>query len=145
MEKPKMIVNWKKEKAGLLTVSKMIKGVIVKTISILPGHNEINDDDWEGIKGQLQSKIDEGHIEVVAKEVVKEIELENGKTKTKKSTATKLAELEPDQALEIVQNTFDIKTLQKWRKSETRDEIRAAVADQIEFVKNPNPNKKKDE
>lgn len=140
-----MIINWKKEKAGLLTVSKTTNGAIVKTVSILPGHNEIEDDDWEGIKSQLQSKIDAGHMEVVEEEVVKEIELENGKTKNKKSIVTKLNELESETALEIVENTFDLKTLKKWKKSETRDEIRAAISDQIEFVKDPNPNKKKDQ
>jgi hypothetical protein len=131
-----MIINWAKKGAGLLTISKIENEAIVKTIFILPGFNDIEDKDWEGIKNQLLDKIKSGDIRVVEEEVEKKVEV-NGKIKTKKYTAKQFANLSANKALEVVAEAWDLKTLEKWRGEESRDEIRAALAEQIEKVKNP--------
>jgi len=138
-----MIINWAKKDAGLLTVSKVIDNKIVKTLFLLPGHNEIDDADWEGIKGQLLDKIKDGTIIPIEVETKKSIEV-NGKEKTKKITTTKFSEFPANKALEIVEDTFDINVLKKWKAKESRDEIRAAIAQQIELVKDPKKQKEKD-
>ncbi|MGD8707087.1 MAG: hypothetical protein PVI88_00200 [Nitrosopumilaceae archaeon] len=131
-----MIVNWNKKGAGLLIISRLKSGKIVKTKQLLPGFNEIPDDDWESIKPQLQSKIDNGTIEIINEEVKQEIEV-NGKVRTRRNSVTEFKDLPAEKALEIVKDTWDRKTLMKWKVKENRDEIRAAIAEQLEQINNP--------
>ena len=132
-----MIINWRKKDAGLLTVSMIKDGTIVKTLSLIPGHNELSDDEWDGIKGQLEDKIKVGDIVPIEVESKKEVEV-NGKTKSKRITATDFRDLPAEKALKIVRDTYNKKTLNKWRKDESRDEIRAAISEQLDLIKNPN-------
>lgn len=138
-----MIINWKKKNAGLLTISSISKsGDILKTISLLPGHNEVEDSDWENIKGQLKDKIENDLIEVIEIKDVKEVEVD-GKLKKKAVNRTKLTEIPAVQAVEIISETYDLKTLRGWRKVEGRDEIRAVLAEQILAVEKPKVKGKK--
>ena len=41
-----MIVNWKKENAGVLVLPCLENGVIDKYVTVLPGHNEVDNKDW---------------------------------------------------------------------------------------------------
>ena len=65
-----MIVNWKKEKAGVLVLPCMRDGKCIKKIHILPGHNDVPEDDWKLARNSAMRHIRNGNIVEVVKEVV---------------------------------------------------------------------------
>lgn len=144
-----MIINWKKPRAGVLIIPKIVNGQVVKNIQLLPGNNEISDEEWEAVKPNCQDHINAGNlIEMAVKKIEKmeEIEGKDGKkTKkfVKKEEGKKIKEINAKQAKEIVLDTWDLKTLEKWLNEEGRDEIRAIIHNQIEEVNNPKTNKGK--
>lgn len=147
-----MIINWKKQNAGLLVVSVIDKkGNITRTITLMPGHNEITDDLWENIKvnSGVNHHIDGGNlIEVMEIEEMKP----GGRTRIGKDgeekkvvkTTKSIHKMFAKTAREIIQDTWDLPTLEKWLDGEGRDEIRAVIYKQIEKINNPKPNNKED-
>jgi len=146
-----MIVNWKKENAGTLIVPCVENKIIIKFLTILPGCNDIPDKFWNLAKtqGQIKYKTEKGLIEEikvkVEKETEKEIEVEKtikGKkeiiTEIKKTKelidATELKDIPAKKARDIVQDTWNLETLQQWMQKEHRDEIRAVIHNQIDTV-----------
>lgn len=106
----------------------------VGTLVLFPGVNEIPDDVYAGVKPQLEG----------AGLFLNKL-LEEGPTKEVKdgsklaAVGKSLAECSPEQAQTLITETFDVKLLEKWRKLEKRDEIRLAIANQLdEIKKNPN-------
>ena len=65
-----MIVNWKKEKAGVLVLPCMRDGKCIKKIHILPGHNDVPEDDWKLARDSAMRHIKNGNIEEVIKVVM---------------------------------------------------------------------------
>jgi len=140
-----MIINWNKPKAGLKVISLLNKEKqISKTIRLLPGNNEIDDADWEVAKQNesIQRSMKAGYIkEVFAKAVEKDEDGnvkkdKNGQPKVKEAPAKTLNDLEAEEARAVVEDTYDIDALKKWLKAEGRDEIRAAIQNQIETIEN---------
>ena len=138
-----MIVNWKKPKAGVKIVPiTNERGEIEKNLVLLPGYNEVSEEDWNKARNhaQIADYIKRGFFEEVGE--VKELpqteeEKKNGKKNGKKKSKIKeipLGKLKAEKALEVVNDTYQIETLEKWRKVESRDEIRAAIANQIEAI-----------
>jgi len=107
---------------------------------ILPGHNEIDTKDWncarkeKGIISDLKRGV---LIEHFAKEVVEKVTDEEGKEKpVKVLKAKEFIQLNNQEAADIVQNTFDLKTLKAWKKKEQRESVRVEIINQIDSVKN---------
>lgn len=65
-----MIVNWKKEKAGVLVLPCMRNGKCIKKIHILPGHNDVPEDDWKLARDSALWHMAQGNIEEVVKTVI---------------------------------------------------------------------------
>lgn len=148
-----MIVNWKKKDAGLKVIPLVNEaGKIERNLVFLPGYNEISEADWNKARRHptIAEQLKKGDFEEigkvkieevsVVKEVVKEVD---GKEKKVKETKTEkvekieeqpLKDIEAAKALDIIKDTFALDTLEAWRKAESRDEIRAAIANQIEKV-----------
>lgn len=63
-----MIINWKRKNAGLLTLPCMKDGQRLKVIHVLPGHNEVNDEDWEQARPSALDHIKAGNIVELLKE-----------------------------------------------------------------------------
>ncbi len=146
-----MIVNWKKEKAGVLVIPVMNEGVVVEYASLLPGHNEVDDDKWKAMKETTRATkhIDAGNLVEVFEEVVDENvrrrRSSSADDKEEKKTAKKikkLTKMTPKKAREIVKDTYVLDTLEKWLDMESRDEIRAVIHSQIEMINNPKKNPK---
>jgi hypothetical protein len=74
--------------------------------------------------------------ESILQKIRKHFNLTNSKT-YRISTSLRLKDLEANEALKVVLDTWNIDTLEKWRKDESRDEIRAAISNQIEEVNKP--------
>lgn len=141
-----MIINWKKPGAGVKFIPLVnADGRIERQLTFLPGYNEISESDWNKARNhdQIKDYLKRGWFEEIGKvetvEVVKEVVAEDGKKEKVKEKADiikemKLSEIEPEKALEIVKDTYKLETLEAWKKGESRDEIRAAIATQIEGI-----------
>ncbi len=143
-----MIVNWTKKRL-LVVPYKGKSGMVVGSITLLPGCNDVDDDIWKSAREMVEDKIKHKLIiEEHAKIEIKDVPIPNTKGKTRKIVkidAKTLKELEPDEAEDIVKNTFDLKTLKKWKKGESRDAVRSVIIGQIETVEKEGelePNKK---
>lgn len=144
-----MIINWKKQKAGLLVLSVIDKnGNITKTITLMPGHNEIDNELWENVKvnSGVNHHIDNGDlVEVMEVEEVQpggRVRIgKDGEEKKVVRTTKSIHKMFAKKAREIIQDTWDLPTLEKWLDNEGRDEIRAIIYKQIELINNPRSNK----
>ncbi len=158
-----MIINWGKRNIKIIPLtsecSKAIKVMKKNKIILLPGNNDIPDDAWNEVKKykNIQKSIEAGFIiekEFIEKEVEKEIEEENEKgEKVKKKIKVKelkgksFKDLDDRKARKMIEDTFDIATLEKWREAEGRADIRNLIDDKIKEIKDykvdPNIGKEK--
>jgi hypothetical protein len=123
-----MIVNWKKEKAGVIVIPCMSEdNLVVDHITLLQGNNDIPDKLWEMAKNSVAHHIENGNIEEV-------VEKKEGKSGSK---GDKLKDLNAKKAKKVVLDTWNMETLNAWLEVESRDEIRATIHNQIEAVNNP--------
>lgn len=150
-----MIIEWKKNCLKIIPLTKdageAVKRLGKNKIILLPGNNEIDDVVWDSIKEykSIQKSLESGQIkikeystkEVEKKEMVEEENEKGEKKKVEKKTKIKvvkgktLKDLDPDKAREIVENTYDIPTLEKWRNDEGRADIRNMIDDKIKEIK----------
>lgn len=132
-----MIVEWKDNRVVVIPFDNN------NSIRLLPGFNEVNEDEWK--KAKKFTNLENDYQWRFIKEVVAEKEIvtekENKKTGEKiieKSIEKKFVDLKdlPDEkAEEVVLDTFDIKTLEKWKKIEGRDNVRISIIEQIKNIK----------
>lgn len=218
-----MIVNWKKENAGALVLP-CIKGkVLIKNIFILPGFNDVKDEDWflARISKNVQRKIERGDLEEVVREksekilrtvekqmeesvdlltvenlpwapvvkaikelglydvisdikkeetevknltkewlvdyfkketdqwfevesLVKQESLEKAIEEEPSITSIALQDLDTNKATDIIADTWNLTTLEKWKKEVAQPDLRVLILNQIEEVnKPPRPGDKK--
>lgn len=97
-----MIVNWKKPGAGALVLPCMKDGLCLKKITLLPGHNEIDTEDWLMARDQCKRHIGRGLLEALEKIEVKE-----------PVKADKVA-TENDTKLELIEESFPAKAMIVW-------------------------------
>jgi hypothetical protein len=146
-----MIVKWNK-KNGIKVIPVLKNGVIIEHLSLLPGYNDIKDEVAIDIinSGIVKESIESNMLEFLSKESVEEIEVrgkDGAKKKEKKKTisAKKLSAMHASNAEDIIKNTNNLKTLERWLKVETRDSVRMVIRNQIdyinEYIKNPDANK----
>jgi hypothetical protein len=92
-------------------------------VQLLPGTNEVTDDEWTVMKSHLTREIAAGEISVIEKE-------------TKKGAkAHDLKSIEAKDATELVANCVNPDTLKKWYQEETRQEIRLAIVEKMKELK----------
>jgi len=130
-----MIVNWKKPGAGLL---------VIPVVNLLPGHNDVPDDIWALGRKHCDNHLSAGNlVEIGEDKPVKVMEEQvNPETGKKEKVSVEkivtspltLKKMSPQKAIEVVKDTYSLDTLNKWRKEETRDEIRAELLNQIELI-----------
>lgn len=95
------------------------------SIMLLPGTNEIADEEWEAIKPLIST-------EIKNKEIV-QISVESKKTKDGK--ARNLCDVPANIARDIIMKCANPATLKKWFKEETRDEVLIAVTKRMRKLK----------
>lgn len=99
-------------------------------IILAPGVNDVPEAEYAVIKPALEGA-----------GLFKSKLLEEGPTKevkegTKVATVGKpLGECTKEQAEALIEETFDIKLLEAWKKTEKRDDVRLALANRIDVVK----------
>ena len=139
-----MIIEWTQTRVKVIPI---VKGnVNVSSVTLLPGCNEVDKNVWEQARKHVLDQIKTGVIKEIETQVVdkeKIIKPASGTGKNRvpaeKETvkvlkAKEFNKLEAQKALEILKNTYNTKTLESWQKKEHRDEIRAALANQLELV-----------
>lgn len=92
-------------------------------IVLMPGINEISNPHWEKMKHNplIQMRIEKGLIE--------------GAVGGELSGSADLSALHHKQATKIVEETFDIKLLNRWLDSETRPAVQRAITGQLDKLK----------
>ena len=142
-----MIVSWEKPNAGLKILTAQTKENLVSArITLAPGKNDVPDHLWDAAKHNLSHDPEAKWIkEFSEKKVVEKLpagmreaaakKIGNGKYEISKSIPLK--DVKPQEAEEIIRDTFNLKTLEKWKKEESRDSVRAAILNQIETIEKP--------
>jgi hypothetical protein len=111
-----------------------------ENVLLLPGLNSVNDDDWEVCKQHLTLQHDKQFI----KEVKATVEIKNKETGKKEKKETSIfTEFDPQTAMKSVDDCFNIKTLEDWKKSEERSDIRNHIEEKIKEIKEKNTGNKK--
>lgn len=129
-----MIIEWTKVNVKIIPI---IKGnVNIGKVTLLPGNNEVNKEEWEAARVHVLDQIKTGVIKEHATQVTEEVSGGKGKPKKPitKLTVKEFNKLDIPEAEEIVKNTFNLKTLKTWKKKEGRDTVAALIKEQIELV-----------
>ena len=123
------LINWKQNRIKGVPVrsGKIKKGIVQskRNIIFLPGWNEINEKDWKSIEKNCQLRLNDGQLEVLKV---------NGSDKL--LSFSELLKENSEKTVEVIQNTFSVETLKKWKKSTEDSEVRLAIVNQIEKINN---------
>lgn len=146
-----------KKDPGVQYIPIVRNGREIDHVMLLGGNNEVNEEKWKmarfSVEGDIKkrriiekhAKVEES-IEKVEGKVIKDDKVVDGEVDKKvyKITAKKFNKLSGEEALEIVAETYDLKTLKAWGKKEGKGDVRGAIADRIKEVENYEVKKKED-
>jgi hypothetical protein len=137
-----MIIKWNEARVKVIPTNSG------KTIILLPGHNEVSKVSWEGARPNVVGDIASKRIEEIGVEIDSEDKKgpggkPSGEVKITIKEAKALKDLTPEKAEAIVQETYSLDTLKKWKKVESRDSVRAVIADQMDNVNHQGSSKEK--
>lgn len=93
-------------------------------VQLLPGVNEISENDWKCMRPNIKAELDRGEITVLAQKVT------DGKNKT--VTAKDLKEMPVNVAVAYIKDCMNKETLDKWFREETRDEVLASITKRMD-------------
>ena len=89
-------------------------------VQLIPGTNEVTDDEWKAMRGNIQVELDSGEIKILAQK------LSNG------AKAKNLKEMSNANAIRFVNECNSPETLKKWWKEITKEEVRLAITKRME-------------
>lgn len=89
-------------------------------VQLIPGTNEVTDDEWKAMRGNIQTELDSGEIKILAQKLV------NG------AKAKNLKEMTNANAIRFVNECNSPETLKKWWKEITKEEVRLAITKRME-------------
>ena len=114
----------------LIPVSAKAKEVKItrNQVQLLPGTNEISDDEWLVIKDHIKRELEAKIIVPIEKKVT-------ASKRAPEGTAKNLAEMPSSEAVSIVEKCTNPETLTKWYQEETRDEVRFRIIEQMKEMK----------
>lgn len=98
------------------------------TIQLLPGTNEITDDEWAAIKPHLAAEIKAGEIAVLS------VKAKPGK-RTPDGKARSIKDVPVSVARDIIEKCVNPATLKKWFTDESRDEVLLLVTKRMRKLK----------
>jgi hypothetical protein len=99
-------------------------------VQLLPGTNEVTDDEWKVMLPHIKDEIKTGVIVPVSKKVT----IGKGRG-AKAGTAQNLKDMPVKLAVKYVADCANPYTLNAWIKTETRDEVRLAIVKRMEQLK----------
>src|SRR5574344_78073 len=95
-------------------------------IQLLPGVNEITDDEFKCIRPNIADEIERGEITILAQKV------SDGRGKPGGRKAKDLVQMPVNIAVTYVSECMNPETLVKWYKEETREEVRIHITKKLE-------------
>lgn len=149
-----MIVNWKGERVlsvpviyknrkkgdGGENVTEIRHVGSQSNVVLIPGYNDVDDAEWRRIQRHLQRYLDTGKMEI---EFKKEKDEESDRYIV---VGVPLRRVQPRKAMVMVKGCYNLETLKLWQQGgrpdyevEVRDEIRAAIKDQMEKITTGTP------
>lgn len=89
-------------------------------VQLIPGTNEVTDDEWKAMRGNIQAELDSGEIKLLAQK------LNNG------TKAKNLKEMSVANAVRYVNECNSPDTLKKWYNEITKEEVRLAITKKMQ-------------
>lgn len=89
-------------------------------VQLIPGTNEVTDDEWKAMRGNIQVELESGEIKILAQK------LENG------AKAKNLKEMSVANAVRYVNECNSPDTLKKWYNEITKEEVRLAITKKMQ-------------
>lgn len=89
-------------------------------VQLIPGTNEVTDDEWKAMRGNIQAELDSGEIKLLAQK------LDNG------TKAKNLKEMSVANAVRYVNECNSTDTLKKWYNEITKEEVRLAITKKMQ-------------
>lgn len=105
-----------------------VDGVVLakNMVQLLPGVNEVTEDEWKCMRPNIVSEIDKGEITILAQKV------SDGRGKPGGRKAKDLVQMPVNIAVTYINECMNPETLAKWYKEETREEVRLAITKKMD-------------
>lgn len=97
-------------------------------VHLLPGTNEVTDDEWKAMRGNINAELESGEIVVLAQKVG------DGRGKPGGRKARNLIDMPVNMAVKFVSECNNPETLEKWYKEVTKEEVRLAITKRMKAL-----------
>lgn len=102
-------------------------------VHLLPGTNEITDDEWKAMRGNINTELENGEIVALAQKVG------DGRGKPGGRKAKNLIDMPVNIAVKYVSECNNPETLEKWYKEVTKEEVRLAITKRMKALEVEEP------
>ncbi len=89
-------------------------------VQLIPGTNEVTDDEWKAMRGNIQAELESGEIKILAKKLSTGVKAKN------------LKEMSVANAVRYVNECNSPETLKKWYNEITKEEVRLAITKRMQ-------------
>ena len=97
-------------------------------VQLLPGTNEVTEDEWKAMRFNIGSELESGEITILAQKVG------DGRGKPGGRKARDLVEMPVNIAVKYVSECENPETLIKWYKEVTKEEVRLAITKRMKLL-----------
>lgn len=102
-------------------------------VHLLPGTNEVTDDEFKAMRGNIVSELESGEITILAQKV------SDGRGKPGGRKAKNLVDMPVNIAVKYVSECNNPETLTKWYKEVTKEEVRLAITKRMKALEVEEP------
>ena len=102
-------------------------------VHLLPGTNEVTDDEWKAMRGNINTELENGEIVALAQKVG------DGRGKPGGRKAKNLVDMPVNIAVKYVSECNNSETLEKWYKEVTKEEVRLAITKRMKALEVEEP------
>lgn len=102
-------------------------------VHLLPGTNEVTDDEFKAMRGNIVSELESGEITILAQKVG------DGRGKPGGRKAKNLVDMPVNIAVKYVSECNNPETLEKWYKEVTKEEVRLAITKRMKALEVEEP------
>lgn len=89
-------------------------------VQLIPGTNEVTDDEWKAMRGNIQAELESGEIKILAQKLSTGVKAKN------------LKEMSVANAVRYVNECNSPDTLKKWYNEITKEEVRLAITKRMQ-------------
>jgi hypothetical protein len=138
-----MIIRWKKNNPVTIPLVGKDKISPKGKIRLIEGLNTVDQKDWEIAKQHLKGFQEKYYDEINDNVKVKKKVMQSGKEIEKEVMVMGLSGFDANEAIKMIDDCFNVDTLEAWREEESRDEIRAAIKEKLEAILEDNMTKER--